>query len=63
MELNNLILFCDKLKEKRQNNAQRLQAQLAVKLYFSALTLEAATTYPQRPVEHIREEIKGGCNC
>ena len=32
-----LSLFCDKLKEKRQNDAQRLQAQLAVKLYYSGL--------------------------
>ncbi len=54
-----LSLFCDKLKEKRQNDAQRLQAQLAVKLYYSSLSPEAGTPPPRHQVDHVREKAKG----
>ena len=47
------------MKEKRQNDAQRIQAQLAVKLYYSGLSPETGVPYPLHKVKHIREETKG----
>ncbi|SMC89899.1 integron integrase [Desulfocicer vacuolatum DSM 3385] len=56
-----LSLFCDKLKEKRQSDAQRLQARLAVKLYYSGFILTSPTdTFSVLPQEaHVREGSKG----
>jgi len=54
-----LLLFCDKLREKYQNNAQRLQAQLAVRLYYSGLSPATDTLCPRHQVHHVQEETKG----
>jgi len=58
VEPKSLSLFCDKLREKHQNNAQRLQAQLAIKLYYAGLSPEP-DTLPLHQVHHVREETKG----
>ncbi len=58
-EPKSLSLFCDKLREKHQNDAQRLQAQLAVKLYYFGLSPESAMASPRHQVHHVREETKG----
>jgi len=57
-ERKSLSLFCDKLRDKHQNDAQRLQAQIAVKLYYFGLSPESATASPLRQVHHVREETK-----
>lgn len=54
-----LSLFCEKLKEKRQNEAQRLQAKLAVKLYYSGLRLKKDTPSLLYQQNQVREESKG----
>jgi len=59
VEPNSLSLFCDKLKEKRQNDAQRIQAQLAVKRYYSGLSQETSAPYCLHKVKQIRMETKG----
>ena len=59
VESNSLSLFCDKLEEKRQNDAQRKQAQIAVKLYYSGLNQETSAPYSLHNVKQIREETKG----
>lgn len=53
-----LLLFCDKLREIHQNDAQCLQAQLAVKLYYSGLSPELDAPCPRHQVYHVREETK-----
>jgi integron integrase len=55
-EPKSLLLFCDKLKEKHQNDSQRLQAQLAVKLYYSGLSQESRRPPPLYQVHHVQEK-------
>ncbi len=57
-EPKSLSLFCDKLKEKRQNDTQRGQAKLAVKLYYFSLSPEHATASPRRQAHDVRDETK-----
>ena len=54
-----LSLFCDKLKEKRQNEAQQLQARLAIKLYYSGLTPQTETPSGGQQMRYVQESSKG----
>lgn len=60
-ESRSLSMFCDKLKEKRQNDAQRVQAQLAVRLYYSGLSPrinQESHIYHRHQACHVQEETK-----
>ncbi len=59
-EPKSLSLFCDKLKEKKQNDAQRVQAQMAVELYYLGLSPDPVTVTdsPQHQENHTQEETK-----
>ena len=65
VEPNSLSLFCYKLKEKRQNDAQRIQAQLAVKLYknetlvrhYSKTTLKAYSLWAEKFCYFMKDKL------